>query len=93
MKKALPSLESIKAATIGRGLHTCNSWNCLTMSITVEAVECLPDSYSFTGTNAWCGKSVIFVDNEYIADLIATGEAEHHQEIDHCDVCTKWVLK
>ena len=74
-------------------MHTYDSWNGSSMTITVESAEQLSDSVLFTGINAWGGKSGIYVNNDCIASLILTGEAEHHNEIERCDVHKKWTLK
>lgn len=74
-------------------MHTYDSWNGSSMTITVESAEQLSDSVLFTGTNAWGGKSGIYVNNDCIASLILIGEAEHHDEIERCDVRKNWTLK
>lgn len=33
------------------------------------------------------------VGKDYVKPLIRTGEAEKHNEVDHCDVRTTWSLK
>lgn len=87
------NIESIIAATAGRKMHTYDSFNGSSMTITVETAEQLSNSVLFTGTNAWGGKSGIYVDNDCVAPLILTGSAERHAEIEYCNVTTKFTLK
>ena len=87
------NIESIIAATTGRKMHTHDSWNGSSMTITVETAEQLSNQVVFTGTNAWGGKSGIYVDNECVAPLILTGNAERVSEIECCTVRKKWTLK
>ncbi len=87
------NIASIISATAGRKLNTYNTWNsCSSMNITIEDAEQLTDYVKFTGPNAWGGKSGIYVYNDCIAPLILTGEAEHHNTVDHCDVVTRYEL-
>ena len=74
-------------------MHTHDSWNGSSMTITVETAEQLSNQVVFTGTNAWGGKSGIYVDNECVAPLILTGNAERVFEIECCTVRKKWTLK
>lgn len=85
--------KKIIKATVGHKLHTYNTWDGSSTDITVEYSEMLSNSVLFTGTNAWGGKSDIYVDKDYIEQLIKTGEAVKHNEIDHCDVRTMWSLQ
>lgn len=80
------------ADLIGRKLHTYNSWDGITHTITIEAAEQLKDSVRFTGKGDWERQTEIYVDNKHLPTLIKTGKAERHQEIDHCDVKTSWSL-
>lgn len=85
-------IASITAATAGRKLHTYDSWYGSSESITIEDVEQFTNSVKFTGTNAWGGKSEIYVYNDCIASLLLTGEAQHHNEIERCDIVTRYDL-
>lgn len=87
------NIESIAAATIGRKMHTYDSWNGSSMTITVESAEQLSNSVLFTGSNSWGGKSGIYVNNNCVAPLILNGKAEHHNKIERCDVCKEFTLK
>ena len=93
MKTSEINIEKVLAKTSGRKLHTYDTWNGSSMTITVESAEKHTDSVLFTGTNPWGGKSGIYVDNEFVKTLIKTGEAVKHNEVDHCDVRTTWSLK
>lgn len=85
-------IASIIAATVGRKLHTYDSWNGSSMTITVEDAEQLTDSVKFTGPNAWGGKSGIYVHNNCIVSLVLTGKAERYSTVDHCDVVERYEL-
>ena len=93
MKTSEISIEKVIAKTAGRKLHTYDTWNGSSMTITVENAEMQANSVLFTGTNSWGGKSGIYVDKEFVKPLIKTGEAVKHNEVDHCDVRTTWSLK
>nr|DAL02862.1 MAG TPA: hypothetical protein [Caudoviricetes sp.] len=93
METTTYNIASIIAATAGRKMFTYDSWDGSSMTITVESAEQISDSVLFTGSNSWGGKSGIYVNNDCVAQLILTGEAEHHNEVDHCDVRTKFTLK
>lgn len=85
-------VASFFAATIGRKMSIYDSWNGNSMTITVESAKQLSNSVLFTGSNSWGGKSGIYVNNDCISSLVLTGEAEYHNEIDHCDVITRFWL-
>lgn len=93
MKTSEISIEKVIAKTVGRKLHTYDTWNGSSMTITVENAEMQSNSVLFAGTNSWGGKSGIYVDKEFVKPLIKTGEAVKHNEVDHCDVRTTWSLK
>jgi hypothetical protein len=93
MKTSEINIEKVTAKTVGRKLHTYDTWNGSSMTITVEAAELQTNSVLFTGTNSWGGKSGIYVNKEFVKSLIKTGEAVRHNEVDHCDVRTTWSLK
>lgn len=87
------NIEKITAKTVGRKLHSYDTWNGSSMTITVETAELTSDSVLFKGANSWGNKSGIYVGKDYVKTLIKTGEAVRHNEIDHCDVRTTWTLK
>lgn len=93
MKKLTIDIEVVRIKTIGRKLHTYDTWNGSSMTIHVENAELQYDSVLFTGTNSWGGKSGIYVDKDFVKPLIKNGEAVKHNEVDHCDVRTTWSLK
>lgn len=76
--------------TRGRKLHTYDSWNGSSTTIVVEDVELLNNSALFSGTNYWGGKSGIYVNFEYLDELLDKGSATKHNTIERCDVVTKW---
>lgn len=86
------NIETVIKKTVGRELHTYDTWNGDSMTITVEEVKEETDGVRFIGTNSWGGKSGIYVDKEFLKTLIKNGEAVKHNEIDHCDVRTTWSL-
>lgn len=92
MKASTINIETILKKTVGRKLHTYDTWNGSSMTITVESAEQQSDGVLFTGTNPWGGKSGIYVYNEFVKQLVAKGKAEKHNEVDHCDVRTDWTL-
>lgn len=87
------NIETVVKKTAGRKLHTYDTWNGDSMTITVEEVKEETDGVRFIGTNSWGGKSDIYVGKDYVKTLVKTGEAEKHNEVDHCDVRTTWSLK
>lgn len=93
MKKSTINIETILNKTIGSRLSTYETWNGSSKSIHIENAEQYSNSVFFTGTNPWGGQSGIYVDNEFVKQLIKTGEAVKHNEVDHCDVRTTWSLK
>lgn len=76
--------------TKGRKLHIYDSWNGSSMTIVIEDVKLLNDSALFSGTNYWGGKSGIYVNFEYLDELLDKGSATKHNTIERCDVVTKW---
>lgn len=86
-------IERVINKTVGRRLSTYDTWNGSSMSIHIENAELQSDGVLFTGTDSWGGKSGILVSTDYVKPLIRTGEAEKHNEVDHCDVRTTWSLK
>lgn len=87
------NIETVVKKTVGRKLQTYDTWNGDSMTITVEEVKEETDGVRFIGTNSWGGKSGIYVGKDYVKTLVKTGEAEKHNEVDHCDVRTTWSLK
>lgn len=87
------NIETVVKKTVGRKLHTYDTWNGDSMTITVEEVKEETDGVRFIGTNSCGSKSGIYVGKDYVKPLIRTGEAEKHNEVDHCDVRTTWSLK
>lgn len=84
--------ESAYAGLVGAKLHTYDSWNGSSCTITIEDSEPQTNGRRFTGTNSYGGKSEIYVPDNLLPKLIETGEAEMKQEIDHCTVRTTWTL-
>lgn len=78
---------------VGAKLHTYDSWDGSSCTITIEDSEPEPNGRRFTGSNSYGGKSGIYVPDDLLPKLIETGEAEMKQEIDHCAVITKWTIK
>ena len=88
-----PELEHLRKAVVGKSLFEFDTWNMSSMTIIVDGVEILSDSILFTGQNRWGNRSGIYVNKEYLEELIATGEATQHNTIEQCDVLTNWKLK
>ena len=86
------NIERLTRKTIGRRLSIYDTWNGSSVSIHIEKAVLSSQGVFFTGTNSWGGKSGIYVDKEFLKTLIENGEAVKHNEIDHCDVRTKWSL-
>ena len=78
----------------GKKMHIYESWNGSSMTIIVENVEIFTKSVLFSGTNSyWGGKSGIYVDIEYLDELLSKGCATKHNTIERCDVTTSWTIK
>ena len=86
------SLKELLELTRGKKLHTYDSWNGSSMTIVVEKAELLSNSVLFSGTNYWGGKSGIYVDFEYLEELLSNGSASKHNQIERCDVVTNWTI-
>ena len=80
------------AEFMGMKLHSYDSWTGSSCNITIEEAVQGTASVHFTGSNRYGGKSGIFVDNDLVEDLLKYGYAERIQEIDHCNVITRWNL-
>ena len=93
MKATEINIEKIMARTLGRKLHSYETWNGSATTIVVEHVEKLYDGVSFSGTNCWGGKSEIYVDMDFVKPLVRNGEAVKHNEIERCDVRTEWSFR
>lgn len=78
--------------TKGKKLYTYDSWNGSSMTIVVEKVELLSNSALFTGKNNWGGMSGIYVELEYLQELLDKGSAAKHNTIERCDVVTSWKI-
>lgn len=77
---------------MGKKLHTYDSWNGSSMTIVVEKAELLSNSVLFSGTNNWSVKSGIYVNFEYLEELLYNGSASKHNQIERCDVVTRWTI-
>lgn len=78
--------------TKGKKLYSHDSWDGSSMTIVVEKVELLNDSALFTGKNHWGGTSGIYVELEYLKELLDKGCASRHNTIERCDVVTSWKI-
>lgn len=79
--------------TKGKTLHTYCSWNGSSATIVVEKVELFSNSACFSGKNSFGGKSGIYVELEYLKELLEKGRVSKHNTIDHCDIVTSWEIK
>lgn len=80
--------------TRGKKMRIYESWNGSSMTIIVENVEIFTKSVLFSGTNSyWGGKSGIYVDTEYLDELLSKGCSTKHNTIERCDVTTSWTIK
>lgn len=86
------SVTEILKTTKGKKLHTYDSWNGSSMTIVVEKAELLNNSVLFSGKNNWGGESGIYVDFEYLEELLDNGSASKHNQIERCDVVTNWKI-
>ncbi len=77
----------------GKKLYSYDSWNGSSCTITIEKIESESQGLRFIGTNSYDGQSGIFVPEHLIKELIETGSARKTNEIDHCNVETRWSLK
>lgn len=80
------------AELVGKKLHTYDSWNGSSCTITIEYSEPESGGRRFIGANSYGGQSGIYVPDDMLASLIETGKAEATQEIDHCTVRKTWTL-
>lgn len=78
---------------IGKKLHNHDSWNGSSMTITIESFEIEGKSIRFIGTNAWGGKSGIYIGGNQLVDLLKTGHAEIKRELEGCTSKETWDLK
>lgn len=78
---------------IGKKLHNHDSWNGSSMTITIESFEIEGESIRFIGTNAWGGKSGIYIGGNQLVDLLKTGHAEVKRELEGCTCKETWDLK
>ena len=93
-------LSVLTKHTLGRKLMSYSSWNGSSENIVVEEIQIIknsplskkPDIALFIGRNHWGNKSGIYINLQCINDLLNCGNACKHEEIDHCDVVTRWSL-
>lgn len=92
MPDKCPDSNDLLKRTKGKTLYSYDSWDGSSMTIVVEKVDLLNDSALFTGKNHWGGISGIYVELEYLKELLDKGCESRHNTIERCDVVTSWKI-